>query len=187
MSPRFRILGGLDSSTATPPQPTPDDDYENVNTEFIIFIGLAIILASLLCIIGLNAARCTWIRRFSDTVITGGIDHFSLPAAKLLRSIPKLTYSAESMAEKFSDCAICLAEFVVGEEIRVLPRCGHCFHVVCIDKWIGSHFTCPSCRQKLLKSTRCNLCADEVPVAGVTGIQFTTAGETSVTINRFLS
>ena len=158
MSRRFRILGGLHSSTASPPQPPPDDDYQNINAEFIIFIGLAIILASLICIIGLNAARCTWIRWFSDSVISGQIDHFSLPATKLLRTIPKLTYSNESMAEKFSDCVICLTEFVVGDEIRVLPRCGHCFHVVCIDKWIGSQFTCPSCRQKLLKTTiRCDV------------------------------
>ncbi|KAI3724723.1 hypothetical protein L2E82_36510 [Cichorium intybus] len=186
MSHRFRILGGQYSPTPTSPEPTPDDDYVIFNSQFFLFLGLVVVLFFLLCLIALNAAsRCICFRWCSRTnVITSRIDHFSLPAAKLLRSIPKLTYSGESMTENFSDCAICLTEFVVGDEIRVLPLCNHCFHVTCIDRWIASHFTCPSCRQMLLKTTRCNRC-DEMP-AGVTGIQSTAAGETSVTIDRFL-
>ncbi|PWA53769.1 Zinc finger, RING/FYVE/PHD-type [Artemisia annua] len=105
------------------------------------------------------------------TSTSNRFDPFSLPAAKLLRNIPIVTYSAETMAEKFSDCAICLSEFVAGDEVRVLPPCNHCFHVECVDRWIGLHFTCPSCRQLLLKTMiRCNVCDDEVPVAQVTGI-----------------
>ncbi|GJS07920.1 RING-H2 finger protein ATL8-like protein [Tanacetum coccineum] len=174
---RFRrILSGLHSLTvpaASPPQPTPDYDPVYFNSEFILFIGLVIIVVFLLCLIGLNAAsRCTWIKCFSQTeVVTASasnrFDHFSLPAAKLLRNIPKVTYSAETMAEKFSDdCAICLSEFVAGDEVRLLPPCGHCFHVECVDRWIGLHFTCPSCRQMLLKTMiRCNIFDDEVAVA----------------------
>ncbi|KAJ0086630.1 hypothetical protein Patl1_07137 [Pistacia atlantica] len=26
-------------------------------------------------------------------------------------------------------------EFIEGDEMRMLPQCGHGFHVVCIDKW----------------------------------------------------
>ncbi|KAI3808267.1 hypothetical protein L1987_24216 [Smallanthus sonchifolius] len=164
-----RPLSDLHSPTptSTQPEPTPDDDPLYFNSEFILFIGLFIILCFIICLISVSAAaRCTW---FSHAVTTSRIDHFSLLAAKLLRSIPKLTYSA---ADNFSDCAICLTEFVVGDEIRVLPRCEHCFHVACIDRWIGSHFTCPSCRQMLLKSTRCNRC-------DAAGNESTTTGETS--------
>ncbi|KAJ0913605.1 putative transcription factor C2H2 family [Helianthus annuus] len=135
-----RMSSGVDS-----PPATPDDDSVYFNSEFILFIGLFVILCFLFCLIALNA--CTWLTPNRTTIH----DHFSLPAAKLLRTIPKVTYSA---AHNSSDCAICLSEFVVGDEIRVLPRCHHCFHAVCIDRWIGSHFTCPSCRQLLLKTTR---------------------------------
>ncbi|KAE8731441.1 RING-H2 finger protein ATL8 [Hibiscus syriacus] len=75
---------------------------------------------------------------------------------KILKSLPKDTFSADFSA-KFSDCAICLTEFVAGDEIRVLPQCGHGFHVACIDTWLGSHSSCPSCRQ-ILGVARCHKC-----------------------------
>ncbi|XP_071701294.1 RING-H2 finger protein ATL8-like [Rutidosis leptorrhynchoides] len=185
--------GNLHSPTPSPTVPTPDyDDSVYISSEFALFIGVIIIVCFVLCLIVLNAAsRCTWIHWFSNNVVPNHTNHFSLPATKLLRSIPKVTYSEETMSEKYLDCVICLSEYVVGDEIRVLPRCGHCFHVECIDKWIASHFTCPSCRQLLLKTTnRCDKC-DEVPVGvdGVTmnGIRSTMIhGETSVAIERFI-
>ncbi|KAK4578177.1 hypothetical protein RGQ29_028354 [Quercus rubra] len=44
------------------------------------------------------------------------------------------------------ECAICLSEFVEGEGIRVLGRCNHGFHVNCIQQWLSSHTSCPTCR-----------------------------------------
>ncbi|XP_074577910.1 RING-H2 finger protein ATL2-like [Curcuma longa] len=43
-------------------------------------------------------------------------------------------------------CAICLSAVEDAEMVRVLPGCGHLFHVGCIDMWLGSHCTCPVCR-----------------------------------------
>jgi E3 ubiquitin-protein ligase EL5 len=45
------------------------------------------------------------------------------------------------------DCAVCIAELAAGETARVLPRCGHAFHVACVDMWLSSHSTCPLCRR----------------------------------------
>ncbi|CAI9270290.1 unnamed protein product [Lactuca saligna] len=125
MSHRFMILGGQYSPTPTPPEPTPDDHYVIYSSQFFLFVGLVIILFFLLCLIALNAAaRCTCFRWFSGNTVTNTQnDHFSLPASKLLRSIPKLTYSGDSMTERFSDCAICLTEFVVGDETTRCDRC----------------------------------------------------------------
>lgn len=49
-----------------------------------------------------------------------------------------------------SDCAVCLCEFEDGEMVRVLPRCGHGFHLECIYMWLHSHPNCPVCRTHVL-------------------------------------
>ncbi|KAL4582099.1 hypothetical protein LXL04_006639 [Taraxacum kok-saghyz] len=188
MSRRFRMLGGQNSSTTAVSEQQQDPD--NVDSDFVVI--LAALLCALICVLGLVAvARCTWLRRISGIVIIGRTDH-SPPAAankglkkKVLKTLPKLTYSTETMAEKFSDCAICLTEFVAGDEIRVLPRCGHGFHVTCIDTWFGSHSSCPSCRQILVATPRCKKCG-ELPVTEFTGSLTASNTPTTASIDRFL-
>lgn len=52
---------------------------------------------------------------------------------------------------KGTDCAICLGDFEDGDKVRMLPVCNHGFHVRCIDTWLLSHSSCPTCRHSLLK------------------------------------
>ncbi|XP_042511900.1 putative RING-H2 finger protein ATL71 isoform X1 [Macadamia integrifolia] len=49
-------------------------------------------------------------------------------------------------------CTVCLAEYQEKDVIRVLPYCGHYFHVTCIDVWLRQHSTCPVCRISLRDS-----------------------------------
>jgi hypothetical protein len=44
------------------------------------------------------------------------------------------------------ECAVCLAEMADGEKGRLLPGCGHRFHVECVDRWFRTNSTCPLCR-----------------------------------------
>jgi len=44
------------------------------------------------------------------------------------------------------DCAVCLCEFDAEDRLRLLPLCGHAFHLNCIDTWLLSNSTCPLCR-----------------------------------------
>ena len=49
-------------------------------------------------------------------------------------------------------CAICLADFEAGEEVRLLP-CLHEFCKPCIDGWIerqGLAASCPLCKRRLI-------------------------------------
>jgi hypothetical protein len=39
-------------------------------------------------------------------------------------------------------CSVCLEEFRLGEQLRVLP-CKHLFHQKCIDDWLTNANTCP--------------------------------------------
>ncbi|KAI0494472.1 hypothetical protein KFK09_024610 [Dendrobium nobile] len=46
-----------------------------------------------------------------------------------------------------SECSICLNQIEPGERVRLLPNCGHCFHVQCVDRWLAVRSSCPTCRQ----------------------------------------
>jgi len=49
-------------------------------------------------------------------------------------------------------CSICICEFEEGEELRLLPECGHVFHTDCISPWLTEkRNTCPLCQQKVMK------------------------------------
>jgi hypothetical protein len=59
------------------------------------------------------------------------------------------------------DCAVCLCEFADHDRLRLLPVCGHAFHVACIDVWLRSSATCPLCRDAVRRFAA----AAETPVA----------------------
>ena len=46
-------------------------------------------------------------------------------------------------------CTVCLADYHSEDLLRILPYCGHSFHVNCIDIWLHQHSTCPVCRLSL--------------------------------------
>ncbi|GLI67274.1 hypothetical protein VaNZ11_011457 [Volvox africanus] len=50
------------------------------------------------------------------------------------------------LADGTGTCTVCLSGFAPGEELRLLPGCGHVFHCSCIDRWLSTSATCPNCR-----------------------------------------
>lgn len=92
-------------------------------------------------------------RRRRRLVFAGEAQNLPFPAdrglaADVLKSLPVFVFSAAGGgdADEVVECAVCLAEFEEGEKVRSLPRCGHRFHIDCIDMWFRSHATCPLCR-----------------------------------------
>ncbi|KAJ1258393.1 hypothetical protein BS78_10G072000 [Paspalum vaginatum] len=93
-----------------------------------------------------------------------------LPAA-VLRSLPVTVYAAAAKeagagagAEPL-ECAVCLSEVAGGEKVRALPKCGHGFHVECIDMWFHSHDTCPLCRAPVAAAAELSALPREDPAA----------------------
>ncbi|KAL7081217.1 hypothetical protein ACP275_14G025900 [Erythranthe tilingii] len=71
--------------------------------------------------------------------------------ASTIRSIPILEFKKVEFSEqKPYECAVCLDEFEEDEKIRVIPFCGHYFHVDCIDVWLHKNANCPICRTSVL-------------------------------------
>ena len=46
-------------------------------------------------------------------------------------------------------CAICLSAQWSKARLSKMPRCSHCFHSKCVDKWFLRSSLCPSCRQPI--------------------------------------
>ncbi|KAM3296546.1 hypothetical protein ACQJBY_038731 [Aegilops geniculata] len=80
----------------------------------------------------------------SDGAVHGGVAVAPSPRGldpAVLRALPVV-----AAGDGAGDCAVCLAGLERGEEARALPRCGHRFHVGCIDAWFRGNSTCPLCR-----------------------------------------
>ncbi|XP_057743303.1 RING-H2 finger protein ATL8-like [Arachis stenosperma] len=196
-----RMLRILQSATANNATTTtaiaaavPPAEAASVESDFVVI--LAALLCALICVVGLIAvARCAWLRRV-PVAGTGASPHQALAnrglKKKVLNSLPKFTYvdgdaagagngADAGVRRKWtasSECSICLAEFAAGDEVRVLPQCGHGFHVACIDTWLGSHSSCPSCRA-VLAVGRCQKCGQFPAVPnGATVVAI--AGETEL-------
>lgn len=61
------------------------------------------------------------------------------------------------------ECAVCLEEFEDGEKGRTLPKCGHHFHLDCVDMWLHSHSTCPLCRASVRPEEEKGVAAEPLP------------------------
>ncbi|KAM7259629.1 hypothetical protein ACFE04_015370 [Oxalis oulophora] len=121
-------------------------------------MALAALLCALMCALGMNtlircAIRCR--QRFGTSSelqgISSTIDSSIISASsvekRVLNQIPVIIYCSE-VKFQMTECPICLGEFIEGEKL-VLPKCKHGFHVMCIDKWLVSHSSCPLCRRAL--------------------------------------
>ncbi|KAL6005520.1 RING-H2 finger protein atl70 [Asimina triloba] len=85
-----------------------------------------------------------------------------------LLSYPKLLYSQAKLRKKdttASCCSICLADYKDSDMLRLLPDCGHLFHIKCVDEWLRLHPTCPVCRTSPLPTPLSTPLAEVVPLA----------------------
>lgn len=64
-----------------------------------------------------------------------------------INQLPVIKHEKESSYDK--ECAICLDEYKVGDELIVL-YCIHVFHKKCISRWLEENKTCPACRKHVL-------------------------------------
>ncbi|PRQ25199.1 putative transcription factor C2H2 family [Rosa chinensis] len=126
--------------------------------QFMFLIGkppVVIILVPFLCILASVIAMFTrpilWLARL--LLNRRGLED------RILRSFPKICYTAE-VDEKLTECAVCLMEYEDGDALRILPPCGHGFHVGCVDRWLKCHSSCPSCRAVVVMESKAQILGD---------------------------
>jgi len=154
----------LSPSSATPPAAenshNPSEPYAAGDNSFDanVVMVLSVLLCALICSLGLNSIiRCAL--RCSSLVTSEPGDNPSARLAntgikkKALKTFPMVNYSTGMKLPGLdTECVICLSEFTPGERVRVLPKCNHGFHARCIDKWLNSHSSCPTCRHCLIET-----------------------------------
>ncbi|CAN6476279.1 unnamed protein product [Victoria cruziana] len=95
----------------------------------------------------------------------GGLDDATL------LTCPKITYAQAARGREGgapmlpSCCSICLMDYLDSDVLRLLPECGHLFHVQCVDPWLKLRSTCPMCRTSPLPSPLPTPLAENVPLA----------------------
>ncbi|XBI42378.1 hypothetical protein VPH35_126720 [Triticum aestivum] len=146
--------GGTSSSSPTSPQ-QPPEQAAPMTVDSDMAVILASMMCTLVCVLGLAlASRCACRHRCSSS------SSFSNPAPEGLKkkatddsfqALPTVSFATVASPQPAAtECAICLAEFAEGESMRVLPHCGHTFHVLCIDAWLRTCASCPSCRASIV-------------------------------------
>ena len=134
--------------------PSCHDQSQEPTMDFNVMVIVAAMLCAFVCALGLNSMlqcvfQCTQ-RTVTETAgwISSRRQNSGLKKREMV-GLPISTYAHQGSPSSTSGCAICLADFTDGDKIRVLPKCNHEFHVDCIDKWLLSHSSCPTCRHRL--------------------------------------
>ncbi|KAL4386140.1 hypothetical protein GQ457_09G027890 [Hibiscus cannabinus] len=112
---------------------------------FIVFVCTRLICAR----IQLIASRRSFpVASRSDLSILERGVHGLEPVA--VANFPTKNYGDECFSTSDdAQCIVCLSEYHADDILRILPYCGHFFHVTCIDTWLQQHSTCPVCRLSL--------------------------------------
>jgi E3 ubiquitin-protein ligase ATL10/75/76/77/78 len=169
----------LDTEVSMPPSYNNNNtndsfiNVENFDTNMVII--LAALLCALICALGLNtiarcAMRCN--RGFSEETpeqTTARMNKTGLKKCELSQIPVTVYHTGENIPA--TECPICLGEFENGDRVRMLPKCNHEFHVMCIDTWLVSHSSCPNCRNSLVVEKESNVvCSDEVAGDGLPAV-----------------
>ncbi|KAK9182837.1 hypothetical protein WN944_025985 [Citrus x changshan-huyou] len=172
----------IHASQALPPIRSPSNSIfgsrssHNSDTSFpVIAIAIVGILATGFLLVSyyifvikccLNWHRIDILRRFSLSRNRRNVEHLiahspALEARGLdeavIRAIPIFQFKKKASRDfgerSFCECAVCLNEFQENEKLRIIPNCGHVFHIDCIDVWLQSNANCPLCRTSISSTT----------------------------------
>ncbi|KAK9070188.1 hypothetical protein SSX86_010588 [Deinandra increscens subsp. villosa] len=151
-----KLVAGI-TTTPAPSPSSPSPGHSNFDSNVVMV--LSVLLCALVCALGLNSIikcvlRCTRVLGSENSVSPESSSAKLTKTGikkKALKTFPTVNYwHGLQLPGLGKECVICLGDFAKGERVKILPKCNHGFHVHCIDKWLGAHSSCPTCRQCLL-------------------------------------
>ncbi|KAI4377555.1 hypothetical protein MLD38_015161 [Melastoma candidum] len=158
--PSARPSTSTSASTSTPiPSPSPpappsQASFSPLRPSIVIIVTILTALFGITFILLLYAKHCS-----HDGGSPGGYPgSLSAPAVgrknsgidrTVVESLPVFRFSSLKGNKEGLECVVCLARFEPTETLRLLPKCGHAFHVECVDTWLDAHSTCPLCRNRV--------------------------------------
>ncbi|KAH8497535.1 hypothetical protein Peur_053971 [Populus x canadensis] len=136
----------------------------------VLVLIISITLAAYFCNYGVDSPTHTGtnqgdsITDHDSIVMELGLDEATLA------SYPKLLYSKARLEPRGNDlrpscCSICLGDYKDSDMLRLLPDCGHVFHLKCVDCWLRLHPTCPICRNSPMPTPLSTPLAEVAPLA----------------------
>ncbi|KAJ3692899.1 hypothetical protein LUZ60_011994 [Juncus effusus] len=130
------------SPYSPPPNSLPIPSFTITSNVLLILASIIFFLISVFTVLALTI-RSAWLNR-----------SFAPPPPPLrkksLKSLPIVNVNHDFNISEESECQICLMSFTQGDKIRVLPQCAHVFHAKCVDTWLMSRSSCPSCRHVII-------------------------------------
>ena len=142
----------------SPPETTGQFSKTNISLAITVMAFVfGVMMYVIIDIIHVCVRRC----RQPPHSIAAGVNHNEVASnepdplyLKQVQTIPVVIYGelpssmpSSSTSSTEESCSVCLGEYMVGEEVRVLPKCNHMFHRGCIDHWLITRSPfCPICR-----------------------------------------
>ncbi|KAK8602878.1 hypothetical protein V6N13_085080 [Hibiscus sabdariffa] len=100
----------------------------------------------------MNSVESTY-REISDIYDVNGAKGLS---RNCIQKLPVHEFRSRDMIKSVEEscCSICLQGLKDGEMGRNLPRCGHGFHLNCIDEWLSRQGTCPMSKKEAVVTVK---------------------------------
>ncbi|XP_052169988.1 RING-H2 finger protein ATL16-like [Diospyros lotus] len=148
-----------------PPPPPADNGFPILAIAVLCIMATAFLLVSYYIFLTkccLNWQQLDPLRRFSISRARRNEDPLTAYSPSLqshgldemlIREIPTFQFG-KAEETSLNKCVVCLNEFQELDMLRVLPSCGHAFHLDCIDIWLQTNANCPLCRTSISGKTR---------------------------------
>ncbi|KAI4351217.1 hypothetical protein L6164_005595 [Bauhinia variegata] len=140
------------------------EDHGNASgfTFEIIWTIVVILAVIITCFVSILRRRSSAIPNIINGMVARSEHGFD---DNTLDSIPKLLYSEMQKGSLVSSCcSICLGDYKDTDTLRLLPECGHVFHLKCVDPWLKLQPTCPICRSSSVQTRQSSISTQETVV-----------------------